>query len=46
MTRKLFYNFVEWIKKKFPKLREPLDCFEQRFFGTPDNPAPPPAPPQ
>ena len=33
---KLFYNFVEWIKKKFPKLRGPLERFERRHFGPPD----------
>ena len=42
---KLFYNFVEWIKKKFPALREPLDRFERRCFGTPENPPPPPPDP-
>ncbi|MCX7006161.1 MAG: hypothetical protein NTY53_02745, partial [Kiritimatiellaeota bacterium] len=35
---KLFYNFVEWIKKKFPKFREPLDRFERRHFGPPPEP--------
>jgi hypothetical protein len=46
---KLFYNLVEWLKKKFPKLRAPLDRFESRHFGSaaasPPKP-PPPAPPR
>jgi uncharacterized protein (TIGR02611 family) len=43
---KLFYNFVEWIKKKFPKFREPLDRFEARHFGTYTAQHPQPPPPE
>jgi len=33
--RPLGLRIVEWIKRKFPPLRGPLDRFEQRHFGPP-----------
>ena len=43
---KICFNFVEWVKKKFPKLREPLDRFEARHFGTYTEQQPKPPPPE
>ena len=37
---KIFHRFVEWLKRKFPQLREPLDRFERRHFPPHEDPPP------
>lgn len=42
---KFFHTLIEWIKRKFPPLREPLERFERRHVDPPGNTPPPAAPP-